>query len=113
MIKRLNILIHGIQEDNNNVWEKREKTTEKFQDFLKNGLKIDSNEIKLSDIYRLPQQPITKNGKTVHQPIIVKLLTIHDKNLIVFPSVINKELQNLSIWFDSNKLTVNPFKYNF
>ena len=24
--KRLNILIHGIQEDSNNVWEKREKT---------------------------------------------------------------------------------------
>ena len=23
--KRLNILIHGIQEDNNNVWEKRQK----------------------------------------------------------------------------------------
>ena len=24
--KRLNILIHGVKEDNNNVWEKREKT---------------------------------------------------------------------------------------
>ena len=80
--KRLNILIHGIQEDNNNVWEKREKTIEKFQDFLKKGLKIDPNEIKLSDIHRLPQQPITRNGKPVHRPIIVKLLTIHDKNLI-------------------------------
>ena len=32
--KRLNILIHGIQEDNNNVWAKREKIIEKFQDFL-------------------------------------------------------------------------------
>ena len=80
--KRLNILIHGIQEDNNNVWEKREKTMEKFQDFLKNGLKINPNETKLSDIYRFPQQPITKNGRPVHQPIIVKLLTINDKNLI-------------------------------
>ena len=60
--------------------EKR-KTIEKFQD-LKNGLKIDPNEIKLSDIHRLPQQPITKNGRPVHRPIIVKLLTIHDKNLI-------------------------------
>ena len=80
--KRLNILIHGIQEDNNNVWEKREKTIEKFQDFLKNGLKIDPNEIKLSDIHQLPQQSITKNSKPVHRPIIVKLLTIHDKNLI-------------------------------
>ena len=28
--KRLNILIHGIKEDNNNVWEKREKTIKKF-----------------------------------------------------------------------------------
>ena len=37
--KRLNILFHGIQ-DNNNVWEKREKTIEKFQNFLKNGLKL-------------------------------------------------------------------------
>ena len=80
--KRLNILIHGIQEDNNNVWEKREKTIDKFHKFLKNSLKISPNKIKLSDIYRLPQQPITKNGRPVHRPIIVKLLTIHDKNLI-------------------------------
>ena len=79
--KKLNILIYGIQEDNNNVWEKREKTIEKFQDFLKNGLKIDPNEIKLSDIHRLPQQPITRNGRP-DRPIIVKLLTIHDKNVI-------------------------------
>ena len=81
--KRLNILMHGIQEDNNNVWEKREKTIKKFQDFLMSGLKINPNETKLSDIHRLFQQPITKNGRTVvHRPIIVKLLTIHDKNLI-------------------------------
>ena len=80
--KRLNILIHGIQEDNNNVWKKREKTIKKFQDFLKNGLKINPNEIKLSDIHRLPQQPITKNARPVHRPIIVKLLRIRNKNLI-------------------------------
>ena len=88
--KRLNILIHGILEDNNNVWEKREKTIKKFQDFLKNGLKINLTEIKLSDIHRIPQQPITKNGRPVHRPIIVKLLTIHDKNLIF------KSAKNLS-----------------
>ena len=76
--KRLNILIHGIQENNNNVWEKTEKTIEKF--ILKNDLKINPNKIMLSDIHRLPQQPITKNGRPVHRPIIVKLLTIHDKN---------------------------------
>ena len=67
---------------------KEKKLFEKFQDFLENGLKINPNEIKLSDIYRLPQQPITKNGRPVHRPIIVKLLTIHDKNLI-FKSAIN------------------------
>ena len=37
--KRLNILIHDIQEDNNNVREKREEAIEKFKDFLKNDLK--------------------------------------------------------------------------
>ena len=74
--KRLNILIHCIQEDNSNVWEKREKIIEKFQDFLKNGLKINPNEIKLSDIHRLPQQPITKNGRPVHRPIIKFIIKI-------------------------------------
>ena len=33
-------------------------------------------------IHRLPQHPLKKNGKTVHRPIIVKLLTMQDKNLI-------------------------------
>ena len=36
--KRLNNLIHGNQEVNNNVWEKREKTIEKFR-FFKEGFK--------------------------------------------------------------------------
>ena len=62
--------------------KKEKKIIEKFQDFLKNCLKINPNEIKLSDIHRLPQQPITKNGRPVHRPIIVGLLTIHDKNLV-------------------------------
>jgi len=32
--KRLNVLIHGIAEDQGNIWEKCETTIEKFQDFL-------------------------------------------------------------------------------
>ena len=64
------------------MFGRKEKKLKKFQDFLKNGLKINPNEIKLSDIHRLPQQPITKNGRPVHRPIIVTLLTIYDKNLI-------------------------------
>ena len=72
-----------MQEDNNNVWENREKSIEKFQDFLKNGLKIiNPYKIKFLDIHRLPQQPITKKGRPVHRPIVVKLLTMCDKNLI-------------------------------
>ena len=34
-------------------------------------------------------------------------------NLASFTTIMNKELQNLSIWFDSNKLTINPSKFNF
>jgi len=38
--KRLNVLIHGVKEDNNNAWKKRETPVQKFEDFLENGLKI-------------------------------------------------------------------------
>ena len=31
--KQLNILIHGIQEDNKNVWEKRKKLLKNFKIF--------------------------------------------------------------------------------
>ena len=34
-------------------------------------------------------------------------------NFASLTTIMNKELQNLSIWFDSNKLTVNPSKPNF
>ena len=34
-------------------------------------------------------------------------------NLASLTTIMNKELQHRSIWFDSNKLTVNPSKSNF
>ena len=34
-------------------------------------------------------------------------------NLASHTTIMNTELQNLSIWFESNKLTVNPSKSNF
>ena len=34
-------------------------------------------------------------------------------NLASLTTIMNTEFQNLSIWFDSNKLTVNPSKSNF
>ena len=54
----------------------------KFDKFLKNGLKIEPDDIEVADIFRLPQYPIMKNGKKVHRPIIVKLVYNSDKNLI-------------------------------
>ena len=72
--KRLNVLIHGIEEDEGNAWEKREATVQKFKTFLNDGLNINPDDIELDDIHRLPQHPIKKNGKTMHRPIIVKLI---------------------------------------
>ena len=95
--KRLNILIHGIRENSNNAWEKREETIAKFKNFLKNGLKMDDTEdVEYVYIYRLPQHPVKKNGKTVDRPIIVKLLTTHDKKLI-FEAVRNLKAYNTKL----------------
>jgi len=64
---RLNILIHGIKEDGDNIWEKRDKTIEKFQDFLIQGLKIEyPDDVEFFDIHRLPQHPVKKDGKTFY-----------------------------------------------
>ena len=92
--KRLNILIHGIKEDNDSSWEKHDTTVTKFQEFLKKGLKIDDPEdIEFVDIHRLPQYLVKKNDWPFSRPIIVKLLTMHDKHLI-FKSV--KHLQSFN-----------------
>ena len=40
-------------------------------------------------------------------------LIFTDPNLAFLTTIMNKEFQNLSISFDSNKLTVNPSKSNF
>ena len=83
--KRLNILIHGIKEDikEDHPWEKREETVTKFQNILKDGLKIDeTDDMEFVDIHRLPQHPISSKGKAINRPIIVKLLSLEDKNLI-------------------------------
>ena len=72
--KRLNVLIHGIKEDEGNAWEKREAAVQKFKTFLLDGLNINPDDIELVDIHRLPRYPIKKKGKTMHRPIIVKLI---------------------------------------
>ena len=91
--KRLNVLIHGIKEDEGNAWEKREATVQKFKSFLNDGLNINPDDIELVDIHRLPQYPLKKNGKTMHRPIIVKLINTQDKNRI-FNSAKNLKTYN-------------------
>ena len=50
---------------------------------MKDGLKIDEpDDIEFVDIHRLPQHLISRKGKAINRPIIVKLLTLEDKNLI-------------------------------
>ena len=80
--KRLNVLIHGIKEDEGNAWEKLEATVQKFKTFLNDGLNINFDDIELFDIHRLPQYPLKKNGKTMHRPIIVKLIYTQDEQRI-------------------------------
>jgi len=89
--ERLNILVHGVPENEETVWETREQTITKFKDFLYYGLKIaDTDDIEFVDLHRLPQHPVKRGGKTINRPIIVKLLTMHDKNQI-FSAVKNCE----------------------
>ena len=52
--KRMNLLIHGIKEDDDNIWgKKRDKTIEKFKIFLINNLKIkDLDDMEYIDLHR-------------------------------------------------------------
>ena len=105
--ERLNILVHGVKEDSDNVWEKRDKTIKKFEQFLPNGLKItDPNDVEYVDIHRLPQHPVKRNGKTVHRPIIVKILTMSDKNEIFKNAKNLKDYNNQLKEDNSNNPTV-------
>ena len=77
--KRLNILIHGIPEPNNNVWENSLQTLAAIQNFMKDGLLIsDPLTIPLADYHRLPQRPVFRDGRKVTGPIIIKLTTAPD-----------------------------------
>ena len=80
--KRINILIHGIEEDTKSVWESNIETRHKFNNFISGALKLDPTAIAIADIHRLPQRPKFKDGIKVTRPIIVKLVHAKDKNLI-------------------------------
>ena len=82
--KRLNILIHGIEEHSTNPWETREETRTKLNNFLMDGLRMDNYEsLLLVDFHRLPQRPVYKDGIKINRPIIYKLSNIQDKQSVL------------------------------
>ena len=100
--KRLNILIHGLAEEESTVWKKRETTLQKFIEISE---RWSANRTRTA-FYRLPQRPVLRNGQRACRSIIVKLTTAIDKAKIFRSSKTIKSynvaanLQNLS---DSNE----------
>ena len=101
--KRLNLLVYGIEESIKEVWETKQSTLEKFDQFLENGLKICRSQIKVIDIHWLPQRPLFKQGHQVCRSIIVKLGSVFDKQLILL-SCKNLKAYNANL-FHVGKLT--------
>ena len=98
--KRFNLLIHGIEENTESAWETKWESENKFKQFLQNGLKIPNFQaVAVADVHRLPQNPITKNGKRITRPIIVKLTSYSDKNMIM------RSLKNLKEYNEERKRT--------
>ena len=56
--KRLNILIHGVEENERSVWENHEETLQKFENFLTKALDIDPDNVEIAGIHRPPQKPV-------------------------------------------------------
>ena len=98
--KRFNILIHGLKEQDSNVWESREETEKTVHKFFYNALNIKNSEnIKFADIHRMPKQSVLKNGKKIQRSIIIKLTNLFDKQLIY------KSLKNLKLYNNELNLT--------
>ena len=81
--KRFNILLHGLEESDKSVWETREETLKKIQNFIRERLNImQPPEIAIADFHRFPQQLVFKNGKKINRPIIIKVGNSSDKYFI-------------------------------
>ena len=81
--KRLNLLIHGLDEVGSTVWETKTQTLDIFNKFVTDGLGLDPKSISLVDIHRLPQRPVVKQGRNITRPIIIKLATAMDKHIVM------------------------------
>jgi len=60
--KRLNLLIHEVDESKDSGWETREVTVAIFERFFKEGFDLTPDKIQLIDIHRLPQRLVIKHG---------------------------------------------------
>ena len=78
--KRLNLLVHGLEETEGN--ETKNQTKAIFDKFLTKALGLVPDDIDIVDLHRLPQHPIRREGKRMNRPIILKVLTTFDKELI-------------------------------
>ena len=77
--KQFNILIHGLDEIEH---ETKPQTKAIFETFLMEALGLEPDAVRIVDLHRFPQHPVTKAGKKVTRPIIVKVLTAFDKSII-------------------------------
>ena len=62
--KRLNILVHGLEETENAL-ETKEKSKVFFDIFLKEGLNSNLTQIHPIDVHRLPKHPVFKNQEKI------------------------------------------------
>ena len=79
--KRLNLLIHGLDETKE-AWETKTQTKSTLAKFFRERLDLDLNSISLVDCHRLPQRPIIKQGQNITRPVIIKLTIAFDKSEI-------------------------------
>ena len=81
--KRLNIVIHGLEEDRNLAWETRQETLKITHRFMREGLHIENpSRFVFADYHRLPQRLLYKNRQKVDRPVIIKLTSAADKHEI-------------------------------
>ena len=77
--KRLNILVHRLKDSEN---ETKRQTKRTLESFLRDGLELEPDAIKLVDIHRLPQRPLKKAGNMKTLPILLKVSTVFEKDII-------------------------------
>ena len=84
--KRINLLIHGLKKCAEEVWE--DKNLAIFEEFLKNGLKLDLRRANVIDTHQLPLKLVLRRGVKINRLIIVKLSNVFDKKLILPSSTV-------------------------